>query len=79
MATSQKRVIPKFASEAEEAAWWDQNRDMISRDLRDAAKAGELKVMTKDRLRERLEASQARVVTIRLAEAEIELARKQAD
>jgi predicted DNA binding CopG/RHH family protein len=77
MATS-KRGIPKFASEAEEAAWWDQNRGMISRDLRDAANAGELKVLTKERLRERLEASKARVVTIRLAEADIELARKQA-
>src|SRR5947209_319169 len=78
MATSNKRVIPNFATEAEEAAWWDQNREMISRDLQDAADAGELKVLTKDRLRERLESSKARVVTICLAEADLELARKQA-
>jgi predicted DNA binding CopG/RHH family protein len=73
-----KRVIPKFKSEAEEAEWWDQNRDMISQDLRAAQGAGELKVLTKERLRERLNAK-ARVVTIRLAEADIDLARKQAE
>ena len=78
MATSQKRVVPKFASEAEEAAWWDQIRNTISRDLRDAANAGELKVLTKDRLRERLEASKSRVVSIRRG-TDIELGRKKAD
>jgi hypothetical protein len=34
------RVVPKFSSEAEEAEWWYRNRDMISRDLTEAAKPG---------------------------------------
>jgi predicted DNA binding CopG/RHH family protein len=74
---TKKRVVPKFASEAEEAAWWDSNRTMISRDLRTSANAGELKVLTKERLHDRL-TPKARSVTIRLADADLELARKQA-
>jgi hypothetical protein len=50
------RVVPRFSSEAEEAEWWNRNRDMISRDLKAAAKAGDLKVLTGERLRERLQA-----------------------
>jgi predicted DNA binding CopG/RHH family protein len=73
---AKKRVVPKFASEAEEASWWDKNRKMISRDVRDAAGTRELKILTNERLRERLT---ARPVTIRLAEADIKLARKQAE
>ncbi len=56
MATK-NRVVPKFSSETEEAEWWYRNREMISRDLKEAIKAGELKVLTLERLRERLQAS----------------------
>jgi len=52
-----KRVVPEFTNEAEEAEWWYRNRDMISRDLKEAAEAGELKVLTRERLRQRLRAS----------------------
>jgi predicted DNA binding CopG/RHH family protein len=72
-----KRVIPKFTSESEEAEWWDRNRAMISRDLSEAAATGELKVLTRKKLQEQLR-TKARVVTIRLAEADLDLARKQA-
>jgi hypothetical protein len=61
-----KRIVPKFSSEAEEAEWWYRNRDMISRDLKQAAEAGELKVLTRERLRERLQTSaHSRNITIR--------------
>jgi len=71
-----KRVIPKFKTEAEEADWWDSHRDQVSRDFVEAAKAGEVRFLTKEQLRERLA---ARPVTIRLAEADLALARKQAE
>jgi predicted DNA binding CopG/RHH family protein len=70
-----KRIEKQFKSEAEEAEWWDQNREMVSQDFEAAAKRGELKRMTAEQLRDRM----ARPVTIRLAEADIALARKQAD
>jgi hypothetical protein len=56
MAVNQ-RVVPKFNSEAEEAEWWYRNRSRISRDLIEAARSGEAKVLTRERLRERLQAS----------------------
>jgi hypothetical protein len=67
-----RRVVPKFSSEAEEAEWWYRNRGMIARDLQEAAKTGEVKVLTKDRLRERLQASaNSRNITIRMQEGDI--------
>ena len=75
-----KRVVPKFSSEAEEAQWWYRNRDMISRDLKAAAKAGELQVLTRERLRERLRASaNSRNITIRMQEGDIERVRRLAE
>ena len=76
MAKPTKHVIPKFATEAEEAEWWDQHREMVSRDVREAGRRGEVTKLTVERLRDRLA---ARPITIRLAESDIELARKQAE
>jgi predicted DNA binding CopG/RHH family protein len=77
---TKKRVVPKFSSETEEAEWWYRNRDMISRDLKEVAKAGELKVLTPERLRERLQASaSSRNITIRMQESDIERARRLAE
>jgi len=76
--TTTKRVVPKFATEAEEAKWWDQNRDMVSRDFREAGLKGKLKKLTVESLRDRL-ASKSRPVTIRVAEADLKLAQKQAE
>ena len=73
---SKKRVIPKFATEAEEVAWWEKNRGMIGKDLREAVAKGEAKFVTPQQLAARLA---ARPVTIRLAEADIKLAQKQAE
>lgn len=74
----QTRVIPTFKSEAEEAAWWRKNRERLDKDLMEAAKKGELKRLDHVALKARLAASKARVVSIRLPENDIELARQQA-
>jgi len=70
-----KRIVKQFKSESEEAEWWDQNREMVSRDFEEAGKRGELKRMTAQDLAARMS---ARPVTIRIAEADLELAKKQA-
>jgi len=74
----QKRVIPAFKSEAAEAEWWYKNRARLDKDLLEAAKKGELKRLDQATLKARLAASKARVVSIRLPENDIALARRQA-
>lgn len=75
-----KRVVPKFSSEAEEAEWWYRNRDTISRDLKQVAEAGELKTLTRELLQERLQTSaNSRNITIRMQESEIERVRRLAE
>ena len=74
----QKRVIPAFKSEAEEAEWWYANRARLDKDLVDAAKKGKLSRLDQAGLKARLAASKTRVVSIRLPENDIELARRQA-
>ena len=74
-----KRVVPKFATEAQEADWWYKNRRKLDKDLVEAAHAGELKVLHRKTLLARLARSKAaKVVSIRLPEADLELARSQA-
>ena len=74
----QERVVPAFRSEAEEAEWWYKNRARLDEDLLKAAKKGELRRLDQATLKARLAASKARVVSIRLPENDIELARQQA-
>ena len=74
----QKRVISAFKSEAEEAEWWYQNRALLDKDLSYAARKGKLKRLDQATLKARLAASKSRVVSIRLPESDIELARHQA-
>ena len=50
------RELPKFASEAEEAQWWFDNRKELDRDFAEAAQRGEVKRVTLEVLRERLKA-----------------------
>jgi len=73
-----RRKIPTFRSEAEEAQWWYKNRARLDKDLLKAAKQGELKRLDRRTLEARLAASKARMVSIRLPEADIQLARRQA-
>ena len=77
--SKKKRIIPTFASEAEEADWWYANREKVADDVVAASTAGEVRILTKDKLSERLTAAKARPVTIRLSEADLGLARRQAE
>jgi len=74
----QKRTIPAFKSEAEEAEWWFRDRARLDKDLVEAAKKGTLKRLDHATLKSRLSASRSRVVSIRLPEDDIGLARQQA-
>jgi CopG antitoxin of type II toxin-antitoxin system len=74
-----KRVIPTFATEAQEAAWWQKNRKKLDKDFVAAARAGGMKVLDRKALLARLARSKAaKVVSIRLPESDLELARTQA-
>src|SRR5258706_13535888 len=77
-----KRAIPVFDSEAEEGQWWYQNRNEHGEQLLAAVKSGEAQVLTKEKLKARIAASRkapAPVVALRIPEADLALARKQAE
>lgn len=77
-----KRLVPAFATEAEEAAWWFENRKQHGKELGAAVKSGEAQVVTKAKLKERIAASKkaaAPVVALRIPAADLALARKQAE
>jgi len=77
-----KRIVPAFATEAEEAQWWFKNRSVHDKELLAAVKAGEAKILTKDELRRRIDASKktpAPVVALRIPAADLALARRQAE
>ena len=70
---------PKFATEAEEAKWWYDNRRQLSVEFVEAAKQGKVKRLTLDVLKQQLVDSTAcPAVSIRIAESDLERARKQA-
>jgi len=84
--TSMKKPVdqePKhFASEADEAKWWFENRKRHGEEMLAAVRAGGGQVLTKEILRERLAASKkapAPVVALRIPAADLALARKQAE
>jgi predicted DNA binding CopG/RHH family protein len=68
--------VPKFATEAEEAKWWDDHKEMVEENLIQAIRDGTTHRGTARRLVQ--EARASRNVTIRMAEADLDLARKQA-
>jgi predicted DNA binding CopG/RHH family protein len=76
-------VVPRFASETEEAEWWYQNRRLHDKGFHAAVKNGEAQVLTKEKLLARIAASKkktaAPVVALRIPAADLELARKQAE
>jgi predicted DNA binding CopG/RHH family protein/uncharacterized DUF497 family protein len=75
-------IVPKFATEAEEADWWYKNRKAHDRIFSEAVKAGEARILTKEKLLARIEASKkkpATVVALRIPAADLALARKQAE
>ena len=77
-----KRIVPTFATEAEEAAWWYKNRNAHGKELLAAVRTGKAKVLTKDESRRRIEVSRKKpspVVSLRIPEADLAMARKQAE
>ena len=70
---TEKRVLPDFKSEAEEAEWWDSHEDEIFEDFEKAAAEGRLGRGTVARK------AGLPTTTIRLDPVDIELARKLAE
>ncbi|HEY7333237.1 MAG TPA: hypothetical protein VH639_00040 [Bryobacteraceae bacterium] len=80
--TRVKRIVPVFATEAKEAEWWYRNRDQHGKQLGEAVKTGGVNVLTREKLQERIKASRkpsAPVVALRIPEADLALARSQAE
>ncbi len=76
------RLRTVSSNEAEEAQWWFDNRNKHGRQLLGAAKSGDAMLLTKDKLRDRIAASKrtpSPVVALRIPEADLLLARKQAE
>ncbi|MBI3645974.1 MAG: hypothetical protein HY233_08435 [Acidobacteriales bacterium] len=69
--------MPKFKTEAEEAQWWYDNRHQLEDALVNAMDNGTIRRGTAKQLTSRARAS--RNVTIRMAETDLDLARKQAE
>lgn len=79
---STRIIVPKFATEAEEADWWYKNRHVHDKIFHAAVKSGEAQILTKEKLLARIEASKkkpAPVVALRIPAADLALARKQAE
>jgi predicted DNA binding CopG/RHH family protein len=77
-----KRIVPAFATEAEEADWWYRNRKVHDKELVAAVRSGEAQILTREKLLARIEASKkkpAPVVALRIPVADLALARKQAE
>jgi predicted DNA binding CopG/RHH family protein len=70
----EKRIIPKFATEAEEAQWWFDNREELDKDFAQAFAEGRLRRRTEPR-----PSAPVPTTTIRLDPADIALARAQAE
>lgn len=65
-------AVPKFSSEAEEAAWWDTHRSEIEAEIRRRMK--QRKPLTLSNLMQRSEPSQP--VTLRIPREDLETARR---
>jgi hypothetical protein len=55
-----KRLVPAFATEAEEAAWWYENRENHGQELLEAVPSGEAQRLTPEGLKSRIEKSNTR-------------------
>ena len=70
-----KLIIPTFASEAEEAEWWYNHRDELTKIFADAAARGELRTGSAARLARERSADITPTTTIRLDPEDISRAR----
>lgn len=74
-----KRIVPAFPTEAQEADWWHKNRKKLDKELIEAAQVGELRTLDRKTLLARVARSKAsKVISIRLPETDLERARLQA-
>jgi predicted DNA binding CopG/RHH family protein len=73
----ERMTVPKFKTEAEEAQWWYDNRERVEEALMNAMDNGTIQRGTAQRMAS--EARASRNVTIRMVEADLGLARKQAE
>ncbi len=67
-------VVPKFATEAEEADWWYRNREVHGKVMPAGVRSGQAQILTKEKLLARIEASKkkpAPVVALRVPEADL--------
>ena len=77
-----KLTVPKFATEAEEAKWWDDHMDVVEENLVEAIQNGTARRGTAQRILKAARQAHngvSRNITIRMAEADLDLARKQAE
>ena len=70
-----KLQIPKFTSEAEEAQWWYDHRNELTKAFEDAAARGELRTGSAARLARERSAGVTPTTTIRLDPEDISRAR----
>lgn len=73
-----KLLIPNFATDSDEADWWESNRSAVESDLRAAMRANQTlsldQVLAQARRKRELQP-----VTIRLASEDLDVARRLAD
>src|SRR6266851_9827737 len=72
--TMKKLVVPKFATEREEAIWWDDHMEIVEENLVEAMKNGTAGRGTLQRLAK--EMRESKNITIRMPFADLERARK---
>lgn len=71
------RKVPRFRSEQEEADWWDKNRAKLDLDFLEASRKGQLQRLDPEQLNARVTGA-TKVISLRLPEADLALARKRA-
>ena len=75
---AEKFSVPHFANEAEEAQWWYDHREELTKVFEDVAARGELRTGSAARLMRELTAGATPTTTIRLDPEDISRARAQA-
>ena len=70
------KLVPKFATEAEEARWWFENRKMVEKEFRRAMRSGTVRHGTAQKL---IQSPTSRNITIRMPIADIDRARVMAE
>ena len=71
------KKVPKFRTEAEEATWWYENREVVGKEVAQAMREGRTSKANGLSIRDRVEAIRtAKAVNIPIAEDDLQLARE---